>query len=186
MALTETDLEMASLFYPPLVDLGRRNEMRSYKAFLGEVQGLHPDNARLARAVPLNVGRRLEVIRMFTRSRGYPDLGCLIVSEATGEPGSGYDGDVAQERAKIAAFDWSTVEQEFGLEVQERKKAIAKRPKRGREAALKLMSDYFQVNKAMYDKAVIERRDRLIDLLMNGEEVDDAFEIAAGELRRAA
>lgn len=186
MNFTTVDLELATLFYPPLVELGRRNETRSYKAFLTEVQALHPENETLARAVPLNVGRRLDVIRVFTRSKNYPDLGCLIVSGATGAPGTGYDGNVALERERVANFDWSGVTDEFGLEVQRQKQAIAKKPKRNRQEAIKLMSEHYQQNRSTYDARIIERREDLIALLMQGEETSDAFEMAAGEFRKVA
>lgn len=184
MNFTTVDLELATLFYPSLVELGRRNETRSYKTFLTEVQALHPENETLARAVPLNVGRRLDVIRVFTRSKNYPDLGCLIVSGATGAPGTGYDGNVTLERERIAAFDWSSVVEEFSLEIQRQKRAMTKRPKRGRTEATRLMSDYYQQNRTSYDNRVFDRREDLIALLMKGEEVADAFEMAAGEFRK--
>lgn len=186
MNFTTVDLELATLFYPPLVELGRRNETRSYKAFLTEVQALHPENETLARAVPLNVGRRLDVIRVFTRSKNYPDLGCLIVSGATGAPGIGYDGNVNLERDRVASFDWSGVTDEFSLEVQRQKQAITKKPKRDRQEAIKLMSEYYQQNRSAYDGRIVERREDLIALLMKGEEITDAFEMAAGEFRKVA
>lgn len=186
MALTEIDIELATIFYPMLVELARDNAIDTYQNLLIRARLRHPGNARLERAIPLSVGRRLEVIRLFTRPRGYPDLSALIVNESKGIPGGGFDGDFEADRAKIAAFDWSDVEADFSIEVASFRKALAKPTKRDRDTAKQIMWDYIKMHGKGFEKTVDRCRDELLTLLMQGMEVEDAFEIAAAPYRKAA
>lgn len=186
MALTETDIELATIFYPILVELARDNAIDHYDGLLERALKVHPDNELLARAIPLSVGRRLEVVRLFTRASQYPDLSCLIVNKVTRRPGAAFDGDFDADRARIAAFDWSGVEQAFSLKVEALKKTLARPAKRDRETAKQMMWAYAKSHGKEFAREVDGCREELIALLVQGMEVEDAFEIAAAPYRKVA
>ncbi|MET1755532.1 hypothetical protein ABVV53_08675 [Novosphingobium sp. RD2P27] len=184
MPLTDTDCELAPLFYPLLVNLAQRDKTLTFGEFLTSAQAAHPNNVVLGRAVPLNVARRLEVVRQFTRPRGYPDISCLVVNARTREPGEAWDGNYELERERIRSFAWESIEEEFYLEVERQQRNSRPLVRRNREDAKQLMNAYHKANRLVYGPEIIKRRDALIDLLMKGVDVEDVFEIVAHDLRR--
>lgn len=111
MNITETDLAVASALYPVLVDCARQEPARklTYGALLEEAKARFPSNHAIQMAIPVSLGRRLDVVRLFLTEQKLPNLTSLIVNAGTGEVGSAFGANPEQVRAEVAAFDWSTV-----------------------------------------------------------------------------
>jgi len=82
------------------------------------------------------------------------------------------------------AFDWSSVEDAFQEQAEIWKKMIAPRVKRTEKEAIQIMWDYAKVHGTAFDKQVSQCRDDIIALIRQGEEPDDAYELAAGHYRK--
>ncbi|MFO6446764.1 hypothetical protein ACLBKU_06415 [Erythrobacter sp. NE805] len=190
MNVTETDLAIASALYPVMVECARQSPPTklTYGQLLDEAQKRFPENEAVLRAIPISLGRRLDVVRMFLNEHALPDLTSLVVNADTGEVGSAFGADPIHVREQVAAFDWSTVSEEFDLHIDGlRKEAAARsRPKRNRDDAKKLMSAHYQQHRAALPKGIEAHRELIIELLVDGWSVEDAFEAAASEVRKEA
>ncbi|MCX9145918.1 hypothetical protein [Erythrobacter sp. WG] len=190
MNVTETDLAIASALYPVMVECARQSPPRklTYGQLLAEAQRRFPENEAVLRAIPISLGRRLDVVRMFLNEHALPDLTSLVVNADTGEVGSAFGADPVHVREQVAAFDWGTVSEEFDLHIDGlRKEAAARsRPKRKRDEAKNLMSAHYQQHRAALPKGIDAHRELIIELLVDGLSVEDAFEAAASEVRKKA
>ena len=182
MNITETDLAIASALYSVLVGYVREAPERrlTYGALLDDAKGRFRNNDAIQMAIPVSLGRRLDVVRMFLNEQKLPDLTSLVVNAGTGEVGSAFGGDPEQVRAEVAAFDWSTISEDFNLHIEGLRKAIVARarPKLKREAAKKAMFDYYQANASALPKDIKDQRDLIIQLLCEGLPAAEAFESA--------
>ena len=185
MPLTKTDVELAILFYPILVELAQRGVTDNYENIADTVRRLHPDNDYAARCHHRGVGRRLDVIRReFTAPRNLPVLAALGVNNASGRPGFAFEGDFETLCTEAYGFNWSSVEDAFQEQSEIWKKMIAPRVKRTEKEAIQMMWDYAKVHGAAFDKQVSACRDDIIALIRQGEEAEDAYEMAAGHYRK--
>lgn len=182
MNITETDLAVASALYPVLVDCARQEPVRklTYGALLEKAKARFPGNHAIQMAIPVSLGRRLDVVRLFLTEQKLPNLTSLIVNAGTGEVGSAFGVNPEQVRAEVAAFDWSTVSEEFDLHIEGLRKGIAvrSRPKRTRDEAKKLMSAYYMENRATLPKDIADQRELIIELLSEGLTPEEAFQSA--------
>ena len=139
--LTPLDLELAAFFYAVLIEVAKANGTITYRALRERTKADNPASADLVdRCANKSVGRRLEVVRMFTSDRGYPDLTSLVLNKHTGEVGGGFVGDAKALREEVHAFDWDTAEPEFNLFVADLKAKDARRaPRLSEEDAKALM-----------------------------------------------
>ena len=190
MNITETDLAIASALYPVMVECARQSPPKklTYGQLLDEAQERFPEIEAVQRAIPISLGRRLDVVRMFLNEHALPDLTGLIVNADTGEVGSAFGADPVHVREQVAAFDWSTVSEEFVLHIEGlRNTAMARaRPKRKRDEAKKLMSAHYQQHRAALPKGIEAHRELIIELLIDGLLVEVAFEAAIAEVRKEA
>ncbi len=190
MNITETDLAIASALYPVMVECARQSPPKklTYGQLLDEAQERFPEIEAVQRAIPISLGRRLDVVRMFLNEHALPDLTSLIVNADTGEVGSAFGADPVHVREQVAAFDWSTVSEEFVLHIEGlRNTAMARaRPKRKRDEAKKLMSAHYQQHRATLPKDIEAHRELIIELLIDGLSVEEAFEAAIAEVRKEA
>ena len=181
--ITETDLTIASALYPILVECARQRPVRklTYGALLDQAQARFPNVAAIQTAIPISLGRRLDVVRLFLTEQSLPNLTSLVVSADTGEVGSAFGADPEGVRAEVAAFDWSTVTNEFSLHIAGLRKNIEARarPKLQRDAALSLMSEYFLSNRVSLPKGIERKREEIIDLIRSGCSPEEAFNKAA-------
>ncbi|BBD02256.1 MULTISPECIES: hypothetical protein [Sphingobium] len=185
MPLTKTDVELAILFYPMLVELAQHGVTDNYENIADTARRLHPDNDYVSRCHHRSVGRRLDVIRReFTEPRHLPVLAALGVNKASKRPGFAFEGDFETLCAQAYAFDWSSVEDAFQEQAEIWKKMIAPRVKRTEKEAIQMMWDYAKVHGTAFDKQVSQCRDDIIALIRQGEEPDDAYELAAGHYRK--
>ena len=182
MNITETDLAVASSLYPVLVDCARQEPVRklTYGALLEEAKARFPGNHAIQMAIPVSLRRRLDVVRLFLTEQKLPDLTSLIVNAGTGEVGSAFGANPEQVRAEVAAFDWSTVSEEFDLHIEGLRKGIAvrSRPKRTRDEAKKVMSAYYIENRAKLPKDIADQRELIIEFLCEGLSPEEAFQSA--------
>jgi len=188
--VTETDLAIASALYPVMVECARQSPPRklTYGQLLIEAQTRFPENEAVQRAIPISLGRRLDVVRMFLNEHALPDLTSLIVNADTGEVGSAFGADPVHVREQVAVFDWSTVSEEFDLHIEGlRKAAVARaRPRRKRDEAKRIMGAHAQEHRAVLPKAIGAHRELIIELLIDGLSAEEAFEAATSELRKEA
>lgn len=182
MNTTETDLAIASALYPVLVSYVRQapDQKLTYGALLEDARVRFPNNDAIQKAIPVSLGRRLDVVRTFLNQQNLPDLTSLVVNALTREVGSAFDANPEQVRAEVAAFDWSTVSEEFDLHIEGLRKGIAvrSRPKRTRDEAKKVMSAYYMENRATLPKDIADQRELIIELLCDGLSPEEAFQSA--------
>lgn len=179
MRITETDLTLAAALYPVLVECARQRPARklTYGALLDEAKARFPSVDAVQMAIPISLGRRLDVVRMFLEAKNYPNLTSLIVNANTGEVGSAFGADPERVRAEVAAFDWSAVSKDFILHIAGLRKAgaVRRQPKLSREEAKKAMAMHYRENRASYPKDVDQRREEIIELIRDGLSPELAF-----------
>lgn len=179
MNLTETDVTIAAAFYPILVECARQTPVRklTYGALLDEAKARFPNNEAIQSAIPISLGRRLDVVRSFLAEQKLPNLTSLIVNAGTGEVGVAFGSDAESIRVEVAAFDWSTVSEEFDLHISGLQKNIEARPrpKISSEAARKLMSEYYLANRASMPNGLESKRNELIEMIREGLSPEEAF-----------
>ena len=181
--ITALDVEIASSFYPVLVELaraGRTGSLTTYKELIERALQRDPHNMSLQSCIPLSVGRRLDVIRHFTDELGIPDLTCLVVNQDTGECGSGFTDhfDPEQARERVYEYDWSTVDAPFHLYAERSRAELKRRPVK-RDLAINLIAAYYKEHKSSLPKTISSHRDALITRVMGGQSVGEAFKETA-------
>lgn len=181
--MTETDVIIAAVFYPILVECARQSPIKklTYGALLDIAKARFPDNEAVQSAIPISLGRRLDVVRIFLAEQKLPNLTSLIVNAGTGEVGVAFGADAENIRAKVAAFDWSSVSEEFNLHISSMRKNIDahSRPKISSEAARNLMSEYYLANRTLLPKGLESKRDEIIEMICGGMSPDEAFSMVA-------
>lgn len=185
MNVTETDVAVAASFYPILVACARQTPPRlvTYGELISIAKAQFPTVDAVQSAIPVSVGRRLDVVRLFLSKEGLPDLTSLVVNASTGEVGDAFGSDPETARAAVAGFDWSAVETEFNLHLAGlRKQAVQRsRPKLSRDAAKKLMADYYREHQRALPKHISTKREDLIKMIEDGVLPEEAFQRAAAQ-----
>ncbi len=139
-----------------------------------------PNNEAVQNAIPVSLGRRLDVVRLFLNRETLPDLTVLVVNAGTGEVGSAFGANPDTVRAEVAAFDWSTVAEEFDLHISGLLKGIeaTKRQKVTRDTAKQMMAAYASEHRATLPKDIGKKRETIIDMICAGHSAADAFGLA--------
>ena len=175
--VTLIDVQLASAYYPILVDLAKHKHCLTYGELVERAKAEYPDRAFVQKAIAVSTGRRLDVVRMFTEERELPDLTSLVINKALGECGTGFTDhfDPVATREKVFAFDWSTVSLDFDGFVKQSETAIKPRKKVKEPEALQLMSQHFLANRASLPAAVRKQRELIVELIMEGFSTEEAF-----------
>lgn len=179
--ITTIDLTLAAAFFPILVEAASVKQTISYRALVDEARMRHPGNAVVSNAIPVGVGRRLEVLRSFTEQHGMPDLASLVVNEVTKEVGTAYSDafDPVSQRAAVFAFDWTDATIDFGAHVKAAGASLPKPIKRITRAVAKArMSTFASVNRDRLAPGAVQARDRILELLTDGNDEETAFAAA--------
>jgi hypothetical protein len=122
--VTEKDFIFAELIFPILVEhvnrylSGEVGSTLTYDDVVRSVKLAHPDVEAVKTFHPRMVGRRLGTIWMFTRDKGCPHIGSLVVNKHTGECGSGITKilDPEAERKKVFEYNgWGELVTDFSL-----------------------------------------------------------------------
>ena len=179
--VTHNDIQLATVYYPILIDLAKHKHCLTYGELVDKAKKLHPDLAYVKNAIPVSTGRKLDVIRIYTKERDLPDLSSLIINKNTGEVGSGFPSDPDATREKVFALDWEQVSTEFEWFVREAEKKITPRKKRKEPEARELMYAYYKEHKNTLPPTVTDLRELIIELLMEGFSAEEAYELAQKE-----
>jgi hypothetical protein len=133
--VTLTDVQLASAYYPILIDLAKHKHCLTYSELVERAKQEYPDKSVVQKALAVSTGRRLDVVRAFTDERGLPDLSALIINKGTGECGVGFTKsfDPVATREKVFTFDWTSVSTDFDgfIKVTETEIAPRQRVKEG-------------------------------------------------------
>ena len=71
--VTTIDLEVASVYYPILIAKAKSRSTVTYGELVQLAKGLHPDNTIIQKTIPVSIGRRLDVVRIFTNKLNLPN-----------------------------------------------------------------------------------------------------------------
>jgi hypothetical protein len=178
--ITLTDIQLAAAYYPILIDLAKHKQCLPYGELVEKAKKIYPSNTTVKNAIAVSTGRRLDVVRLFTNERELPDLTSLIVNKNSGECGIGFTQhfDPVSKREEVYSYEWSGVSPEFDIYIQNVQKEITPRKKVSKKAALKLMSRYYKENKKNLPDNIVEKREFLIEMLMEGFSDIEVFELA--------
>lgn len=183
MNVTEIDIAIAEALYPVLVECARSEPIRTltYGDLIATAKSRQPDDHPVQNAIPVSLGRRLDVIRLFIAEQKLPNLTSLIVNADTGEVGSAFGLNAVEARAQVAAFDWNAVSDQFSLKLAGLKKSAEARarPKISRAEAKDAMALYYQQNRSQFPQGIERKRDEIIALIMRGATPEDAFQAAS-------
>lgn len=178
--VTLNDIQLASLYYPILIDLANHKHTLTYSELITRAKSENSENPVVQRAIPVSTGRKLDVVRIFTKERKLPDLTSLVISKGSGECGDFYceHFDPVVAREEVFSFNWSDVSTEFDLYIQDVKNELTPRKSRKKDEAKELMHKYYMENKSSLPVNIKMLRELIIDLLMDGHDIEDAFESA--------
>lgn len=194
--ITYTDWRLAKAYYPILLELAMKDGSRtcSYGELIAKAKKMYPDVPEVHRAIPLRTGRVLGVVRKYTKALDpkHPDLACLVVNAVTKECGKAYTRhfDPVKERKDVKDYkDWGGKLAAFdGFADREPAKQVtkAKRTKTAgnttsnpseakRHAANTAVWDYYKLNKANLPPRFNPDRNFIVDLILKGVAVEEAF-----------
>jgi hypothetical protein len=175
--ITLTDVQLASAYYPILIDLAKHKHCLTYGELVEQAKIMYPDKSVVQKAIAVSAGRRLDVVRIFTSERDLPDLTSLIINKEQGECGIGFTQhfDPKATREKVFARDWSEVSTDFDGFVQHAESAIKPRKKVKEPKALELMAEHYKNNKSTLPVYVREFRELIVELIMEGFSPEEAF-----------
>lgn len=175
--LTLNDIQLAAAYYPVLVDQAKLKEPITYGELVAKAKQLNPGNTVVQNAIATSAGRKLSAVRKFTNAQNYPDLTSLVIGKGSGDCGGAYTDnfDPEEVRKEVFAFDWSNVSKEFDLHIKGLEKATTPRKPRKKDDATKLMAEFYFCNKKSLPPSIQLQRDSIIELLMEGISVEDAF-----------
>jgi hypothetical protein len=178
--VTLIDVQLASSYYPLLVDLAKHKHCLTYGELVERAKEEYPDRAVVQKAIAVSTGRRLDVVRMFTSERELPDLTALVINKESGECGAGFTRsfDPIAAREEVFSFDWNAVTTDFDGFVRHTETVIKPRKPVKQAKALELMSTHYQQNKANLLPSIRKSREQIIELIMEGFSPEEAFSLA--------
>jgi len=182
--VTLNDVQLASAYYPILVELARHKHCLTYSELVEKAKKKYPDKAVVQNAIAVSTGRKLDVVRIFTTERNLPDLTSLIINKGSGECGSGFTQhfDPKEARDKVFAYDWNAVSTDFDGYIKHTEKVITPRKRRQKKQALQLMSEFYSKNKDSLPASLKTKRGLIVELLMEGFSPEEAFSQAAADV----
>jgi hypothetical protein len=181
---TLLDVQLARLLYPLVIDIAQIKRTCTYSDLIAVAKARYPDDQRIANLIPVRMGRILWVIYNFVEARDYPRLTLVIVSKTDKYPGSAmWQHDCELEQQRCFDFDWSTVDREFDLYGEHTERAVTPVRRIRRDVAKQLMSEHYYANRADYPANIAELRETIIENIVNGMSVEEAFEVEAQLLK---
>ena len=186
--ITLIDLVLAAAYYPILIDIAMIKDRIEYGKLVLRAKEENPKNDDIQNAIAVNTGRRLDVVRVFTDERDFPDLTSLVVNKSTGECSAAYLKffDPVAERDKVYKFDWNSKAHDFSdflvnsrekvsLKKVSQKKRVTGKLKITEAAAINMVVDYYRANKELFKECGADERDAMAKMIMNGSSLDEAF-----------
>jgi hypothetical protein len=182
MAFTENDLELGSVYWSLLVDFAknRKGEVLTYGQLIKSAKDKYPDNAAVANAIAVSIGRKLEVVVWFCAENELPDLACLVVNQS-GKPGKSYPNPSTweDEKKKVANFDWENIQIKFETVIKQELAKTVKLKKRTEDEALNVRYEHWRKNRPRYPaNSSEEQKLDMLQLLMEGHDLEYAFQQA--------
>lgn len=178
--ITLIDVQLASAYYPLLVELAKHKHCLTYSELVELAKKRYPDKPVVQNAIAVSTGRRLDIVRLFTSERDLPDLSSLIINKSTGECGIGFTKHFNPIKARelVFSFDWSNVTMDFDGFILHTEKSITPRKKISHAQASQLMASHYMKFKDQLPSTVKNHRDLIIKLISEGYSADEAFEQA--------
>lgn len=175
--ITLNDIQLAGAYYPILIDLARHQKRLTYGELVQKAKELHPDSDVVKNAIPTSAGRKLDVVRIFTKEKDLPDVTALIINKAEGECGSFYTDhfDPVKTRKEIFAFNWDDVSVDFDLFVSKVTVSATPRKQRKESEAAELLYAYYKDNRSKLPASINEKREFIMALLIEGLSPHEAF-----------
>lgn len=169
---TLLDVQLARLLFPLLVELANGKTPRTTSQFLHLAQTRYLDDRRVGQLIPVRLGRILGVIRLFTERNRLPDLTRVVLAARQHEPAL-----LEHEADNCFGFDWASVTVDFNLYGASIERALTPRQWLSRETATRVMSEYYFEHRDEYAQVMRQMREVVIENLVNGMGVADAFEV---------
>lgn len=175
--ITLNDVQLASVYYPILIDLAKHKHCLTYSELIAKAKKLFPDKSVVQNAIAVSTGRKLDVVRIFTTERELPDLTCLIINKGSGECGVGFTQhfDPVKARERVFSFDWSSVSSDFDGYIKHTQTVITPRKQIKKPEAMRVMAEFYSLNKERLPSSVREKREYIIELLTQGFTAEEAF-----------
>jgi hypothetical protein len=186
---TPTDAVLAKCYYPMLCELAKQKKEMTFKEFVDAAKERYPNVEEVQNAIPVSTGRRFEYVRTYTTQYDLPDLSAWVVSQAgTNSDDYEADFDPQAERDASSKINWDDYEGHWSEFVEQLTKLTIKIKRRKRDEARKIMAKYAKElrakieahipnpKKLKYATLVTPFADPIIESLMEGNEVEVAFD----------
>lgn len=169
---TLLDVQLARLLYPLLVEIAGGKTPRSTQQLLHLAHSRYLDDRRVGQLIPLRLNRVLAVVRLFTERNGLPDLTRSVLA-----PRQQQAALLEYEQGDCFGFDWESVTTDFNLYGAAAERALTPRHRLSRKTATRVMSEYYYEHREEYAQVMRQLREVVIDNLVNGMGVAEAFEV---------
>ncbi|WP_347558854.1 hypothetical protein [Robbsia sp. KACC 23696] len=177
---TPNAVRLASVYFPILVDCARRKRITTYDDLISAAKARHPKNEDVARAMPSSTGQKLEVIKAFCKKANAPDLASLAVNTDSASADEAVEKPVASAAQQQAfSYDWEQKLIAFDTYVIDALKGAVQPTKRKEPEASKVLFEYYAAHKRQLPPDIAKQKAKIIALLMDGYEAEDAFAQAA-------
>ena len=175
--ITLNDVQLATVYYPILIDLAKHKHCLTYGELVERAKEENPKNKIVKNAIAVSTGRKLDVVRIFTKGRGLPDVTSLIINKSEGECGVGFTDHFNPEKARLEVYqkNWSEVTIDFDLYIDVATKNAIPIKRRKRDEALNVLSEHYMNNKNLYSSKIKDYREDILILLMEGFDVKESF-----------
>ncbi|MEZ0324286.1 MAG: hypothetical protein ACAH95_00110, partial [Fimbriimonas sp.] len=147
MRITPTDAHLARIYYDVLLEHARSHPGQAirYKEVLERAKRTHPQDETVQSAIPVSMGRRLEVIVEFLREHQLPPLTCLAVNESR-QPGASYravNGSWQADMAAVSTHNWSQWQGRWDSHLEAARKAALPLKRRKEQEARNLVHEAY-------------------------------------------
>jgi len=195
---TQTDYVLAKAYYPLLIDIVENQQEVTFQQFVENAKSKYTKIKEVQNAIPVSTGRRLEYIRIFTITEKLPDLSAWIVGK-NGANSKAYlaDFNPVLERENTTKIDWSSYDEKWQQYLEKLNKETEILKKRKKEEALELMSKHAKIlegkiktdvpnpKKLKYFDLVKPFRKPILQDVIDGKDIEDAFNDAIFDLTKS-
>jgi hypothetical protein len=174
---TPTDAHLAHIYYDVLLEHAHNHPGQAirYKEVLDRAKRAHPNDEIVQSAIPVSMGRRLEVIVQFLREHQLPPLTCLAVNESL-QPGASYravNGSWQADMEVVSGYDWLKWQGQWDRHLEAARKAAVPLKRRKEQEARNLVHEAYVAGQV--PKLPQDLKEQLIELLREGLAVEDAM-----------
>ncbi len=107
LKVTPLEVRLCPIYFVAMLGLAKDQRTETYAGLIQRAKALSPGISEWSKEIPVRMGRRSGVVRMFTRMRDLPDLTALVGGK-DGSPGEAYVAafDVNEQRLAVFRHDW--------------------------------------------------------------------------------